>query len=245
MTFAGSAFLALWNDVDPARDAEYNVWHTHEHVPERVGVAGILAGRRYHARERGERRYFTRYDLESLAALDGPAYADVVENPTAWSRSMRPSLRNFFRQPCATVASAGCGYGAGLVAFRFELGGTSTGEAATAAAAVQAWVGVVGITAILIGRAQAVESFPLPNTAAIAPPAADTNGVALIDGLERAALEAAAPRVADVLHESLGAERVVWEGYDLTLVCTRNDLRDPSAQRQAPRDDLRRQWQAS
>ena len=109
MTSGAPAFLALWNDVDPARDAEYNIWHTYEHVPERVGVAGIVAGRRYHARERRDQRYFTRYDLDSLTALNGPAYADVVENPTPWSRSMRPSLRNFFRQPCSVVARLGAG----------------------------------------------------------------------------------------------------------------------------------------
>jgi hypothetical protein len=56
MTLKGSAFLALWNDFDPARDAEYNCWHTYEHVPERVGIEGILTGRRYIARERAERR---------------------------------------------------------------------------------------------------------------------------------------------------------------------------------------------
>ena len=51
MALRGSAFLALWNDFDPARDAEYNCWHTFEHVPERVGIEGILAGRRYVAME--------------------------------------------------------------------------------------------------------------------------------------------------------------------------------------------------
>ena len=241
MTFAGSAFLALWNDVDPARDAEYNVWHTHEHVPERVGVAGILAGHRYQARERGERRYFTRYDLESLATLDGPAYADVVENPTAWSRSMRPSLRNFLRQPCAVAARLGCGAGGSLLTFRFNEGAAPAPTNA-AAAALQSLVGTAGITAILTGRAVAGAEFP--NTAATASRAADTNGVALVEGPDRAALEAAVPRVAAVLHEAVRAEAIAWEGYDLAFVCTRGDLPDPSAKRQAPREDLWRQWQS-
>ena len=104
MSLNGAAFLALWNDFDPALDAEYDCWHTFEHVPERVGIAGILSGRRYVARERERWRYFTLYELESLAALDGPEYADVVERPTAWSASMRPSFRNFLRSPCATLS---------------------------------------------------------------------------------------------------------------------------------------------
>jgi hypothetical protein len=47
MALKGSAFLALWNDFDPARDEEYNCWHTFEHVPERVGIEGVVSGRRY------------------------------------------------------------------------------------------------------------------------------------------------------------------------------------------------------
>lgn len=41
MTLKGCAFLALWNDFDPGRDAEYNCWHTFEHVP-----PGATAARR-------------------------------------------------------------------------------------------------------------------------------------------------------------------------------------------------------
>ena len=26
-------FLALWNDIEPGREAEYDRWHTREHVP--------------------------------------------------------------------------------------------------------------------------------------------------------------------------------------------------------------------
>jgi hypothetical protein len=233
-----SAFLALWNDVDPVRDAEYNAWHTYEHVPERVGVAGVVDGRRYHARERSDRRYFTRYDLDSLAALNGPAYADVVENPTAWSRSMRPSLRNFFRQPCAVVARLGGGCGGSVVTFRFGVDAKSLLQ--TGAAALQSFVGTAGITAILVGHADAGAAFPLANSAT----AAATNGVALVDGPDRAALEVAAPTIAGALHEALRAEAVAWEAYDLAFVCTRSDLADPFAQRQPPREDLRRQWQS-
>jgi hypothetical protein len=59
MPLRGSGFLALWNDFDPAREAEYECWHTFEHVPERVGIPGFLSGRRYRAAERSESQYFT------------------------------------------------------------------------------------------------------------------------------------------------------------------------------------------
>src|SRR5262245_36055167 len=120
MPLRGSAFLALWNDFDAARDAEYNCWHTFEHVPERVGIEGILGARRYAAMERDERRYFTLYDVASLRALDGPQYNEVVDRPTAWSASMRPSFRNFLRRPCELVVSVGLGMASSIATFRFS-----------------------------------------------------------------------------------------------------------------------------
>ena len=39
------AFLALWNDVASGREAEYERWHTFEHVPERVAVPGMRGAR--------------------------------------------------------------------------------------------------------------------------------------------------------------------------------------------------------
>ena len=103
MALNGTAFLALWNEFDPARDDEYSIWHTFEHVPERVGIDGVLSGRRYAAREREHWRYFTLYELSGLDALAGASYMDVVDRPTEWSASMRPS----FRPPLARIIGGG------------------------------------------------------------------------------------------------------------------------------------------
>lgn len=107
----GSAFLALWNGIDHGEvRAEYEAWHTFEHVPERVGLPGFVYGRRY----AGEDGYFTLYGLQSLAALDSPAYADVIANPTPWSERMRPRLSAFVRRPCVLQAQAGSSWGTAL-----------------------------------------------------------------------------------------------------------------------------------
>lgn len=107
----GSAFLALWNGIDRAQArAEYEAWHTFEHVPERVGLPGFAYGLRY----AGADGYFTLYGLQSLAALDSPAYADVIANPTPWSERMRPRLSAFVRRPCVLQAQAGSSWGAAL-----------------------------------------------------------------------------------------------------------------------------------
>ena len=47
MALAGRAFLAMWHDIAEAGDAEYNAWHTRQHMPERLGVPGFRVGRRY------------------------------------------------------------------------------------------------------------------------------------------------------------------------------------------------------
>ena len=114
MALKGQAFLALWNDIAPAREAEYDQWHTLEHVPERVSVAGINSGCRYVNRERGSHRYFTLYDVESLAVFDSSEYVDLLENPTPWSAAMRPDFSNFVRATCAVKRSSGIGIGAAI-----------------------------------------------------------------------------------------------------------------------------------
>ena len=47
MALKGRAFMAVWHDIASTREAEYNTWHTRQHMPERLGVPGFLVGRRY------------------------------------------------------------------------------------------------------------------------------------------------------------------------------------------------------
>lgn len=112
------AFLALWNDIDPSRIDEYERWHTLEHVPERVWVPGFRSGTRYVATRSGQPRYFTRYELDDVSALDTAAYQDLVDHPTPWSASMRPAFANFLRKPCRQVAVEGATQGAALLVLR-------------------------------------------------------------------------------------------------------------------------------
>ena len=41
------AFLAIWSNVRSDLASDWYRWHTEEHMPERVGIPGFLAGRRY------------------------------------------------------------------------------------------------------------------------------------------------------------------------------------------------------
>jgi len=139
----GSGLLLLWNDIDATVDAEYNRWHSHEHVPERVTVPGILAGRRYARADEGTQRYLSVYELESTAVLASKAYLALVEGPTPWSQRMRPHFRNLARAACRRVASAGAGPGAGLLALRMKGTGAGKPDILAAIAACSTLDGVI------------------------------------------------------------------------------------------------------
>ena len=181
MALRGQAFLALWNDVVRAREAEYDRWHTQEHVPERVAVEGFNGARRYVNRLREQHRYFTLYDVCDLAVFEHPHYADLVSNPTPWSASMRPDFENFLRVTCRAVASEGDGIGAALAIVCYE-----RGHATPAEQAMEAVLAQPGVTACHAGE-RFGESLPMPWTG---PPAETTplrpfDRMLLIEALDR------------------------------------------------------------
>jgi hypothetical protein len=245
MGLQGAAFLALWNDVDPARDAEYDVWHTFEHVPERVGIEGFLAARRYVARERPDDRYFTLYDVESLGVFAGPGYADVVDHPTEWSRSMRPSLRNFCRSPCAMLSTQGTGLAGSIATFRIGVRTPLNAGLDAIRSALEPSLATSGIASLHLGLADpdAGTRFPLKNVPDIGASAGAVY-VLLVEGIDRSELDAAAPRIIEVIEPCVDLmEPVVWKSFDLAMAIERSNLQHPTTQRQPPRPDLRQRWQ--
>lgn len=111
----GEGLLALWNGVDPARRREYEAWHAREHVPERLSVPGMIGARRYVRMDGPLPGYLTLYAMRDLNVLDAPAYRRLLENPTEWSRAMRPAFRGFMRLACRRLVTHGGGLG-GLLA---------------------------------------------------------------------------------------------------------------------------------
>ena len=104
------AILALWNDYPATMAEEYEAWHTFEHVPERLTVAGMRAASRYVSAARKE-SYFTLYELESLEVIEQPSYLDLVRNPTPWSQKMRQHFSSVLRIPGEIAVKAGSGIG--------------------------------------------------------------------------------------------------------------------------------------
>ena len=182
---AAGAFLALWNDIERGREAEYDDWHTREHVPERVSAPGFRTGLRYVDRDHPVHRYFTLYEVDDMAAFHTAEYRDLLQNPTPWSASMRPSFRNFLRVTCEARMQVGYGRGGVLAVLRLA-------EDAETAGRLRGLAAMPGIVATRLGRHEA----GTPSVAWRSPPpepgtTAPFDSVLLIDALDRGAARAA------------------------------------------------------
>ncbi len=106
MASVATALLALWNDVTPAREDEYNDWHAHEHVPERLTMPGFVWAQRWRAADDvgPGPRYLTLYGLTGLDALETDEYQRLLAGPTPWSQRMRPHLLHLSRWACTLDA---------------------------------------------------------------------------------------------------------------------------------------------
>jgi len=108
----------MWWDVAPEVRAEWEHWHSTEHMPERLAIPGFLRGTRWVARS-GEPSYFVLYEVAELATITTGAYLERLNNPTPWSRKMMPHHRNMVRSLCAVRAGWGGGVPQVLATIRF------------------------------------------------------------------------------------------------------------------------------
>jgi hypothetical protein len=115
----GRAAIAMWWDVPPEVRVEWEDWHTHEHMPERLGIPGFLRGTRWVA-DSGEPSYFVLYETRDLKTMTGGAYLDRLNNPTPWSRKMMPHHRNMVRSLCRVRATFGGGVAQAAATIRFS-----------------------------------------------------------------------------------------------------------------------------
>ncbi len=115
----GRAAIAMWWDIPPPMQAEFEDWHSHEHMPERLGIPGFLRGTRWIALS-GEPSYFVLYETSGLETLTGGAYLERLNDPTPWSRKMMPYHHNMVRSLCSVRASFGRGLAHALATIRFS-----------------------------------------------------------------------------------------------------------------------------
>ena len=115
----GQAAVVMWWDISPQIKAEFEDWHTHEHMPERLAIPGFLRGTRWIA-ESAEPSYFVSYEVTSLATLTTGAYLERLNNPTPWSRKMMPHHHNMMRSLCVLRTGWGGGLPQVLATVRFS-----------------------------------------------------------------------------------------------------------------------------
>jgi hypothetical protein len=112
--------MVLSFDVAPEVVAEHDDWHTHEHLPERLGIPGFLRGTRWVA-VRGHPRYLVLYEVAKLATLASDAYLARLNHPTPWTAKLMPAYRGMRRGLCAVACSFGLGVGHLALVLRFQV----------------------------------------------------------------------------------------------------------------------------
>ena len=117
MPLLGKGVAAIWHNVAPDIQPDYNHWHCSEHMLERVGIEGFLRGRRYDAIN-GRPQFFHFYETTTPAVLTSPAYMQRLNNPTPWTQRIGPHIKNNNRTLSQVVHSVGCGVGAAILTIR-------------------------------------------------------------------------------------------------------------------------------
>ena len=124
----GYDVLAVWNDVDPAHEAEYHRWYWEQHLPERLSIPGFLSAYRYQALDASP-KFFTWYFVHNVQVLGSLRYLERLGDPTDWTQRVMPWFRNMTRCACRLTADVGRGIGGTVVVARITAGAESEREA--------------------------------------------------------------------------------------------------------------------
>lgn len=108
MALLGRAAIAMWWDISPERKTEFEDWHSHEHLPERLAISGFQRGSRWAAVDGGPGS-FVLYELDKYETLTSPQYLERLNRPSPWSTQLMPHHRNMVRSQCRVVESVGAG----------------------------------------------------------------------------------------------------------------------------------------
>lgn len=112
--------LAIWNDVKPGHEADFDAWFQGEHLVERLGVPGFLYGRRHQAIS-GSSAFFNFYLVESPDVLTSKPYLERLDNPTPMTRMIMSGVFiNMNRTLCYRTLRRGAFRGAYAVTVRFD-----------------------------------------------------------------------------------------------------------------------------
>ena len=87
MALLGKGALLNWGGVLAKHDLDYNLWHSLEHMPERMSVKGFLRAFRCVGLKgtNDNDKYFMMYDVKNKDILSSKQYLNRLNNPTDWT----------------------------------------------------------------------------------------------------------------------------------------------------------------
>lgn len=133
----GTGVLVNWGGVVADQEDDYNMWHSREHMPERLAVPGFRRGRRGVAIDAPiEQKYFMMYEVATPEVLVSAPYLARLDDPTPWTRAILSAYIAPSRTVCRVLASKGHGVAGWLATLQI-----SGADRATARAlACGAWI---------------------------------------------------------------------------------------------------------
>jgi hypothetical protein len=90
---AGGLLVNAMN-VDADREAEFNEWYDHEHIPDLAAVPGVLTARRFRD-PKGTHRYLALYHLRQPEVAMDQMWKDAASS--SWTERLRPHFRDHLR----------------------------------------------------------------------------------------------------------------------------------------------------
>ena len=111
MAMMGKGAVVIWADLGALEQAAHDDWHSHEHLPERVGIPGFLRGRRAVSVDGSAPQIMAIYELDDLSTLTSAAYLERLDNPTPWSARIMGAVKQLSRTLCRVAATHGGGLG--------------------------------------------------------------------------------------------------------------------------------------
>jgi len=136
----GRGLLAVW--MDPGQginEDEFNEWYNKEHVPERLGIQGVLSANRFSSLQ-GIPRYIALYELTSIDVLSSDDYLSVRRAVTPWTRRIGRNLERNLRyeyELLETIGPQSAEPSPYLMLARYNLGGEKLPGSSTESDAAQ------------------------------------------------------------------------------------------------------------
>ncbi len=85
----GTTLMIVLVDIPADKEEDFNRWYNEEHLPEILGMPGILNGARYEAVKSGP-KHLACYELESPGVLQSDAFKN--RSNTEWAQRVSPRL---------------------------------------------------------------------------------------------------------------------------------------------------------